>query len=72
MTRCVSCDRNLNDMESTRRVASTGLFLDMCNKCYADIATEVPTISRADLNPTEDWEEEYWEEQTDLEAWGDE
>lgn len=51
--RCISCNCNLNDSESTRRIASTLEFLDMCNTCYSDIAQDVPTISRADLNPFE-------------------
>lgn len=61
--RCVSCDKNLNDSESTRRVVSTGEFLDMCNKCYSDIAQDVPTVSRPDLNPYEQIEDDlYWDE----------
>jgi hypothetical protein len=65
--RCCSCNKNLNDSESTRRIASTGIFLDMCNKCYKDIADEVPTISRYDLNPYEEIEEqlEDWTDETD-------
>lgn len=65
--RCVSCNKNLNDSESTRRVVSTGEFLDMCNKCYADIAHDVPTISRPDLNPYEQIEDdEYWDGLLDI------
>ena len=70
--RCCACDKALNDSEATRRVLSTGDFLDMCNKCYGPIALAVPTITREDLNPNEmieeDWEKEYYEEETD--AWG--
>jgi len=51
--RCISCNNNLNDSESTRKIASTGEYLDMCNRCYSDISTEVPTISRPDLDPTD-------------------
>lgn len=54
--RCISCDRALNDFESTRRLASTGMFLDMCNRCYKDIEGDVPTIARDDLSPTEEIE----------------
>jgi len=65
--RCTSCNKNLNDSESTRRVASTGEFLDMCNKCYADIAQDVPTISRPDLNPYEQIEDDdYWDGLLDI------
>lgn len=60
--RCTSCNRALNDFESTRRLVSTGDFLDMCNTCYKDIEKDVPTISREDLAPTEEIEgDEYWE-----------
>ena len=52
--RCYSCNCALNDFESTRRTASTGDFLDMCNRCYKDIEPDVPTISRDDLSPTEE------------------
>jgi hypothetical protein len=50
---CVSCDVLLNDFESTRKVASTGEYLDMCNRCYSDIEHDVPTVGRSDLNPME-------------------
>lgn len=60
--RCCSCDRPLNDSESTRRVVSTGDFLDMCNKCYQDISYDVPTTSRHDLNPNESVDEDEWEQ----------
>lgn len=55
--RCICCDRNLNDSESTRRLVSTGDFLDMCNKCYKDVENDVPTTVRQDLVPTEQIEE---------------
>jgi hypothetical protein len=73
--RCTSCNKNLNDSESTRRVASTGEFLDMCNKCYADIAQDVPTISRSDLNPFESIEDELVQDELtwdEIKSWGDE
>jgi len=62
--RCISCDRGLNDFEATRRVVSTGDFLDLCNKCYKDIQQEVPTIARGDLN-----KEELTEDAFDYETW---
>ena len=58
--RCTCCNKALNDSESTRKVVSTGDYLDMCNKCYKDVEQYIPTTSRADLNPNEeipdDWE----------------
>lgn len=63
----------MNDSEATRRVISTGDYLDMCNKCYFDIASAVPTELRPDLNPEEsvsDYEEgtqEDWKDVVDEE-----
>lgn len=51
--RCISCNTLLNDFESTRKLESTGGYLDMCNKCYQDIENDVPTVVRSDLNPNE-------------------
>ena len=68
--RCCSCNKILNDSEATRKVVSTGDYLDMCNKCYSDISSSVPTISRADLNPEEcvnDWEYGIQEDWGDVE-----
>ena len=50
---CVACDRNLNDFESTRKHAVTGAFLDMCNRCYSEVSSVVPSITREDLEATE-------------------
>lgn len=57
MPRCIACNKNLNDYEATRKDLH-GQFLDMCNKCYTPIQSEVPTIDRPDLNPTEEVEPE--------------
>lgn len=65
--RCCSCNVALSDFESTRKTVSTGEFLDMCNRCYADIANDVPTIVNNDFECATqeeneedgfDWEEE--------------
>lgn len=48
--RCLCCNRNLNDIESTRRHAVTNEFLDICNRCIID--TEIPYIDREDLHDT--------------------
>lgn len=47
MTRCVCCNKNLSDFEATRRSASTGEFLDMCNNCLQD--SGIATKDRRDL-----------------------
>lgn len=51
--RCISCNTLLNDFESTRKIESTGEYLDMCNRCYSDIEVDVPTVGRSDLNPSQ-------------------
>lgn len=48
--RCVCCDRNLTDFESTRRHAETGDHLDMCNRCLKGLG--IATIDRTDLAGT--------------------
>lgn len=32
--RCIACDKNLTDFESTRKNHKTGEFLDLCNICF--------------------------------------
>ena len=48
--RCLCCNRNLSDIESTRRHAITNEFLDICSRCIPD--TEIPYIDREDLHDT--------------------
>jgi hypothetical protein len=57
MTRCVACDKNLNDYESTRK-DTYGNYLDMCNSCLSTIKDDVLVIDRPDLNPTEELDAE--------------
>jgi hypothetical protein len=42
--RCLSCNKGLNDHESTRKYASSGTFVDLCDRCFSTIAEEVPDI----------------------------
>lgn len=51
--RCVACDKNLNDFESTRKDIH-GNYLDMCNQCYGEIKNDVLSIERDDLSMTEE------------------
>lgn len=50
--RCVCCNKNLNDYESTLRSAATGDFLDMCNGCLDGL--DIDTVGREDLSPYDD------------------
>ena len=58
--RCICCNKQLNDFESTRRHAITREFLDMCNSCHASVASSarLPTIDRKDLDSLSGIEEE--------------
>jgi hypothetical protein len=47
--RCVCCNKQLSDYESTRRHAITRDFLDMCNTCYTSVQDSVPSKAREDL-----------------------
>lgn len=47
--RCLSCNRALTDFEATRKSATSGEFIDLCNNCYADIQYDIDVIEREDL-----------------------
>lgn len=46
--RCVACDCELNDYESTRKDLH-GDYIDMCNHCYSTIKDDILSIDREDL-----------------------
>jgi hypothetical protein len=49
--RCIACNRNLNDYESTAKSASTGEYLDTCRKCLSGLDIK---IQKNMYNPNED------------------
>lgn len=51
--RCLACNKNLNDFESTRKSAVTGEYLDLCNACYYAVEDDVPAKERDDLRSEE-------------------
>ena len=55
--KCVCCDRNLNDYESTRRHALTNEFLDLCNRCMKDMPN-IPIKDRPDLVKEADFDDD--------------
>jgi len=58
--RCVCCNRNLNDYESTLKGAKSKDYLDMCRTCLKDLDIEVlPNTKEPDEEVIED--EHYWE-----------
>jgi hypothetical protein len=52
--RCLSCDCNLNDFESTRKSAVTGDYIDLCNRCFSTVSESMYAIERHDLEHDED------------------
>ena len=52
--RCIACNKNLNDFESTRKSLLTDEYLDMCNSCYHMIEKDTPSKEREDLRSDED------------------
>jgi hypothetical protein len=64
--RCICCDKNLNDFESTRKSVSTGEYLDMCNKCYSTISDDLLSEVRYDLydgNEEDEYDEGDYDEE---------
>lgn len=45
--RCVSCNANLTDFESTRKGALSGTYLDLCNGCIKGLG--IATLDRPEL-----------------------
>lgn len=70
--RCYCCNKALSDYEATRRSVNTGEFLDMCNKCYGSISSDVLSLERTDLRH-EDEDEEFHDMKNDdyFASWND-
>ena len=62
--RCIACNKQLNDYESTRRHAITNEFLDTCNRCMKDIPN-IPTKDRQDLLKEADYDDDMDTEDND-------
>lgn len=54
--RCLSCDKRLNDRESTRKYSSSGTFVDLCNRCFSEVAEDIPDIDGTGVDFPEDEE----------------
>lgn len=46
--KCLSCDVVLTDFEATRKYAGSGVFVDLCNRCF-DVKEQPPVVERYDL-----------------------
>lgn len=42
--RCLSCNCQLTDKEATRKYATSGTFIDLCDDCFSPVADEIPHI----------------------------
>ena len=63
MTRCVACDKNLNDFESTRKVVHDDgkvTYPDLCNTFFKEsgLGNEANVVERYDLSHSEDIDED--------------
>lgn len=47
--RCVACNRVMSDFEMTRKSATTGEYLDLCDICLDEIKDDFELIEREDL-----------------------
>lgn len=62
--RCLSCDKNLNDYEATRKYSSGG-FIDLCNHCFSFIKDDLePVRDRPDLMEANEEYEEFNEDES--------
>lgn len=66
--RCVCCNTNLNDYESTLRGALTGDFLNICRKCLRDLDIKVlpNTHEQEEAAPGD---ENVWDIMEDEQLW---
>jgi hypothetical protein len=47
--RCLACNVELSDFESTRKSFTTGEYIDLCNECFKTIKDDVTPEEREDL-----------------------
>jgi len=64
--RCLACNKALNDFEATRKSATSGEFVDLCNHCFHNVEQDLETVVREDLRNEESYDEDI--ELDDLEG----
>jgi hypothetical protein len=62
--RCYCCNKALTDFEATRKSTTTDEYLDMCNKCYGTVKSDMPSMERADLAHEDDFDDD-WDDNDD-------
>jgi len=56
--RCLACNKALNDFESTRKSATTGEYVDLCNHCFHNVEQDIESVVREDLRNEESYEDD--------------
>jgi len=56
--RCLACNKALNDFESTRKSATTGEYVDLCNHCFHNVEQDIESVVREDLRDEESYEDD--------------
>jgi hypothetical protein len=57
--RCLSCNKVLSGREATRKSTVSGMYYDLCDRCFSTIADQVTSVENPNLQ--EDGEEDYGE-----------
>ena len=59
MSRCLACNKNLSNYESTRKYKGTHVYIDLCNSCFSssDMVT-LPVDDVPDFSNVSDDDEE--------------
>lgn len=70
MSRCVACDKNLSDFESTRKIIHDDgkvIYPDLCNHCFSssDLKHNNQVVERSDLATEMDVSDDEYEYQDD-------
>lgn len=58
MSRCLSCNRILNDRESVRKYSSSGDYLDLCDRCFGPVSGDIPTLEGSDFGADAEYDTE--------------
>jgi len=64
--RCLACNKILNDFEATRKSATTGEYVDLCNHCFHNVEQDIESVVREDLRDEDSFDDE--QEFDDLEG----
>lgn len=58
--RCLACNKRLNDKERTRKYASSGTFVDLCDRCFSTVADEIPDVE-GDVPSDDGYDDDFFE-----------